>query len=253
VAGYGYFRPIGADGVPAPAVQIQRETGLKIRASVVTGACPFSAGQRMICWTYRQQVRGQLLGSTCSGDSGGPLFADHRGRTYLVGITSAGDASCLPNTSAYETDIFPLREWIAANIARYADPRAAAPPPEQRQKVCTLCTFCDKDLNRPLGDRRPFNTNQSNRPAEERGVISIDSPREKRLRVSANCTPGTSGKPVQLRLKLVRGAPQPCDNGSDVQSASSCEVAVQAGQRWEVIVDNIVDRQCQIVATTFDN
>lgn len=41
---------------------------------------------------------------TCSGDSGGPVFAKFDGVEYLVGITSRGDAACVERSVATRVD-----------------------------------------------------------------------------------------------------------------------------------------------------
>jgi hypothetical protein len=52
-------------------------------------------------------------GGTCFGDSGGPLFYEHDGVEYLVGITSFGlNSSCKGTDFAYRTDTESAREFI---------------------------------------------------------------------------------------------------------------------------------------------
>ncbi|MDB5577145.1 MAG: hypothetical protein JWR80_2321 [Bradyrhizobium sp.] len=237
--GYGYYRPIRANGMPADTIEIKQETGLKLQAPVITDVCPSLASRRgMICWTYKLRARGLSLGSTCMGDSGGPLFADHRGQTYLVGITTAGAVTCSPGSRAYDTEIYPFREWIEESLKRHGSVRPAGQAPAVAdQNKCMLCTFCNPNLNQTLGGRN----------------ISIDSAKARRLRVSVNCTPGASRSSLHLTLAPPKVVAPPCDNATGPTTATSCEVAVKQGQQWEVRVAGADDRQCQIVATTFNN
>jgi trypsin len=55
---------------------------------------------------------------TCSGDSGGPLIASHRGRTTLVGITSFGYGCAQAAHPGVYTRVSAIRAWALAQIMR---------------------------------------------------------------------------------------------------------------------------------------
>ena len=59
--------------------------------------------------TFPQIMLNQNLnldnGGACFGDSGGPVYFEHQGRLWLVGITSMGDAWCISASFKYRTDI----------------------------------------------------------------------------------------------------------------------------------------------------
>lgn len=52
---------------------------------------------------------------SCSGDSGGPLFADLDGQLTLVGLVSWGSSSCANSPGVY-TKVSNLRSWVLENI-----------------------------------------------------------------------------------------------------------------------------------------
>ncbi|WP_417696730.1 S1 family peptidase [Psychromonas sp.] len=52
---------------------------------------------------------------SCSGDSGGPVFADLDGQLTLVGLVSWGATSCSDSPAVY-TNVSNLRTWILENI-----------------------------------------------------------------------------------------------------------------------------------------
>ena len=63
-----------------------------------------------VCWRYKL---GDSTSNTCNGDSGGPLFADIDGKTYVVGVTSTGDwLDCLVPDHAWDSRVFYFRDWI---------------------------------------------------------------------------------------------------------------------------------------------
>jgi len=52
---------------------------------------------------------------SCSGDSGGPIFADLDGQLTLVGLVSWGASSCANSPGVY-TKVSNLRSWVLENI-----------------------------------------------------------------------------------------------------------------------------------------
>ena len=52
----------------------------------------------------------------CFGDSGGPVFFEYRGKLWLVGITSMGDAWCISASFKYRVDIADTLDFIAPYV-----------------------------------------------------------------------------------------------------------------------------------------
>ncbi len=74
--------------------------------------------------------------TACQGDSGGPLIVtDPRGRRYVVGVVSGGDATCDLRVPAVYSNVArgPLADFVArhaARLERQAAAEPAPPPPE---------------------------------------------------------------------------------------------------------------------------
>jgi V8-like Glu-specific endopeptidase len=151
--GYGAHNPIGATGVITDTATVLEQAGLKLRADTVTGFCsPSARSRKLICWSYHAGRSGMDLGSTCRGDSGGPLYAESGNQTYLVGVTSGGGPSCRPNTEAYDTEVYSYREWILKQLASNTPPlqRGGHCCTVSRQAgdhgdplACHFCSLCD--------------------------------------------------------------------------------------------------------------
>jgi hypothetical protein len=92
------------------------DTGLKRAGAVVTSACsvPGLTGANLLCWRYAEPLGpAGTESNSCTGDSGGPLFADLGAGTALIGVTSAGTSSeCTPPDQAWDSDVFRDRAWI---------------------------------------------------------------------------------------------------------------------------------------------
>jgi len=263
-AGFGFYRPIRRDGFPERSSRIVEFTGLKLQGTIRTSRCSSIARRRnMICWTYRKKFRTRSLGSTCKGDSGGPLFAVHKGKKYLVGVTSAGGQRCQPGSRAYNFETFAFRRWISKNLkankpARGSQKKGSNP----RQVSCIYCPICSVNIA----------TAQVHIDNE----IRIDSATAQRMRVSVNCTPGIIDQVLGLTVvksgnvndvpntglywllreekeALARANPEIGCSSSGRSAVQSCEFGVQHEQKWKVKIEGALDRDCQIMATTFDN
>jgi hypothetical protein len=89
------------------------DAGIKREGKVTVADCnrvvPNSAH---VCW--------QFLGtdsSTCSGDSGGPLFIDFGDGPRLAGVTSGGsNDTCEAPDRSFDTDVFVYSAWVAEQI-----------------------------------------------------------------------------------------------------------------------------------------
>lgn len=258
--GFGFHRPIGPNGTTIKEFDLVEKTGLKLFGPIRTERCSYSARRRgMICWTYRERFRDRSLASTCKGDSGGPLFARHKGKKYLVGVVSAGDQSCRPGSRSYNFEVFAYKNWLSKQIKKHQQlplhsprhPILIARQAQQKhkalnaqQKKCLVCLWCQ---NRDQGDET---RNKFDRK------IEIKSSLVKRLRVSLNCTSGlddsTLGLIVKKQSNLTDNNDKQLCEATGRTAALSCQVKVQNKQTWEIGIDVEYGRTCQIVATTFD-
>lgn len=81
--------------------------GVKRKGLVRTSQCTHPGH---LCWTFLGDGA-----NTCSGDSGGPLFAATGGGDLrIVGVTSFGNETCLPPDTAHDADVYADRGFIAA-------------------------------------------------------------------------------------------------------------------------------------------
>ncbi len=83
--------------------------GVKRQGPVRTTSCaPEVPDDTHICWRFNGQGS-----STCSGDSGGPLFVDTNAGLVLAGVTSGGMTdSCLAPDFSFDTDVFVYRSFV---------------------------------------------------------------------------------------------------------------------------------------------
>jgi secreted trypsin-like serine protease len=248
--GYGAHNPIGTSGQVTDTGTVLESTGLKLQANTETASCgPIQRMRNHICWRYQTSDRfGMRLGSTCRGDSGGPLYADSRGQTYLVGVTSGGGPSCQPTTAAFDIEVYAYKDWIQRQLAMNPPPRGNGPAPALlpareglKQFACHFCSLCD------------------------RLKASIETPaRARRVHISVNCTPDDISRRSDLKLEVFAEPPESFDPGPSlcaetnpaepkVGTAVSCPVEkVTPGQKLYISLKSGLLQQCQIVATAFE-
>lgn len=84
------------------------QAGILREGQVTTASCAFAPEPAHVCWDYTSPIGAPGLDSnTCSGDSGGPLFADLGGDEVIVGVTSGGSAfDCRPQDSSFDVNVF---------------------------------------------------------------------------------------------------------------------------------------------------
>lgn len=87
--------------------------GVKRDGKITTGACADDVvSSTHVCWSFAGTEA-----STCSGDSGGPLFVDLGDGPVVAGITSGGESfSCEPPDQVFDTDVYVARDWIEAQL-----------------------------------------------------------------------------------------------------------------------------------------
>lgn len=89
---------------------------------VDTATCQSGTGysavtNKQICFTGSYNNANGLYNSTCSGDSGGPVYWDNAGTWYQVGITSFGPSTCgtqaaVSGVTSVFTEIYDYQTWI---------------------------------------------------------------------------------------------------------------------------------------------
>jgi Trypsin len=121
IVGYGVHGAVNAAGQTKPVgiAPIDGTQGIKMWATVELGNCNAADRKKnLICWTYSPSVGSQALGSTCHGDSGGPMFANVNGHWSLIGVTSGGRTDCAssnkPADESYDVDVSKYRSWIGS-------------------------------------------------------------------------------------------------------------------------------------------
>jgi hypothetical protein len=243
--GYGAHNPISASGHVVDTRTVEASAGLKLQAHTETAFCgPYGRLRNLICWRYRTADRfGTRLGSTCYGDSGGPLYANSGGKTYLVGVTSGGGPSCQPDSSAFDIEVFAYKDWIERQLMANPPPpgSGSASSPGRRastaikQAVCHFCPMCDQ-VTGPIKIRN--NTH--------------------RLRISAHCTPDDITRRSELKLEVSADGKRVLCRSEDptgegrTGTAISCVVDEFASEILHVTLSTGLLQQCQIVATRYD-
>jgi len=118
IVGFGYHNALGIAGSPPDASDnLEDTTGIKLWGHIVTNSCP---GQtHLICWTYSKKPTDATYGSTCEGDSGGPLFVQSGSSWLLAGVTlgstTKGLKACEPGAAAIDVEVFDFLSWIEAS------------------------------------------------------------------------------------------------------------------------------------------
>jgi hypothetical protein len=244
--GYGAHNPIDASGNITGTATVEESAGLKLHADIETGLCGiYERSRKLICWRYRTADRsGMRLGSTCRGDSGGPLYAISGGQTYLVGVTSGGGPSCKPDSSAFDIEVFAYRDWIQRQLRTASPPgNGRTSPPSgpvsngMKQAVCHFCPMCDQLT----------------------GSINIPE-KTRRMRISVHCTPDdiTRRSAIELRVSAKPDGDNLCrlqnPVGTDNPTALSCVVdeLEPEQKRLHLTLNTGLLQQCQIIATAFD-
>lgn len=105
IVGFGFTRGGGED------------SGMLRRGFAETAACDTAVdADKHVCWTFMDPVgpRGEDS-NTCTGDSGGPLFADLGTGESVVGVTSGGSTpDCQPTDNSFDADVYVHRTFIEA-------------------------------------------------------------------------------------------------------------------------------------------
>ncbi len=97
--------------------------GIKRSGSMTLAACqdPTLSPYDILCWDPSEVYGppGEDV-STCSVDSGGPLFIDQSGVRVVAGLTKGalnqGPDACVPPVEAFDTNVYRHHAWIAQTV-----------------------------------------------------------------------------------------------------------------------------------------
>ncbi len=238
IVGFGYHNLFN---VSTPTSKFIDSSGIKVWAHVQTEKC--TSKKSLICWTYKQRPVDSVFGSTCYGDSGGPLFSEVAGEWVLSGITHGGssDKPCLPGDKAVDAEVFDFRWWIIQQLQSHITPVATM----SLQPLLPLDNDADSRYVVQISDSifQPADPTFSK-------MFSLNA-QQALVRISVNATPRRTGVSTGLSLAVERGGQlTECHNEVD-DTATSCDLPPPAGGDWKVIVSGAPGQEFQVVATLF--
>lgn len=240
IVGFGWYSEDSSTVAAGSESSVVQKAGIKVHANVVSDTCTGNeAGQSLICWTYKNGERDALFGSTCHGDSGGPLFVKAFGVWRLAGVTSGG-ITCRPGDRAVDGEVFAFSGWIKSVLADN--------PPQLVQTSAAI------EFLQPVeNDPKRFIVATQNRLFNAalpswRKTFAIDSDLAM-LRITATTTPSRSSLQLVVGQKDGNGS-NSCEQLVD-DTVVSCEFATPPNGDWQISLTGDFGQEFQVVATKF--
>lgn len=223
----------------------RQDFGIKRRGSVKAATCTTAIGGAMddawLCWEYSSRASS----NTCSGDSGGPLFASNQA---LGGVTSTGmKANCSLGDRAFDTRISKYKDWIIQQAPSEISSRVCGPGAQAGERDAPMVMVVN-DSYRPDGHtishriKVPANTKRLTLSLQ---AVGIDFRNIAELKIEAK------------RASEALATPQLC-KGAATMNFSTCVIESPAQGDWDALVSvrakNITTESAfvyQVVATMF--
>ena len=245
IVGYGARRYYSDQSSPSAGMALSLDevlaaSGLKIRAKVKTSACAGGHTARAICWRFENKKGAKEYGTTCKGDSGGPLFVSVGGDTLLFGVTSGGDPDkpCAQNSQAFDVNVEKFATWIKTTIAAHAVlgqvmTDSLEPAVNGRARFMHVGEYDHFTANRLVWD----------------GAVNVPDGLAT-MRIAVNTT--LRGVKVGIEVSSEQNPSrnhvcQPIGLGN----IAYCEIALPAKGRWTVRASSDTEKEFQAVITAF--
>jgi hypothetical protein len=243
IVGYG-VRKYYDNGKELPPDTLIRYSGLKAVANVKLSPCGTDGTlKNALCWKFDSA---QDAGSTCEGDSGGPLFAQQSGKWVLAGVTSGGQGSrtsllCAPGSSAYDVDVRAYAAWIKETIGQYGASSPEGGSVKQLDPLINGSKIFTLFKNWETIEREPW----------ERDIQIGEGVALLRVSINASGDSVMSDLPLKLELENPQQHIRIDCPPSQMESVKTCEVKAPKGGTWHLKVKGRADTNFQIVATSF--
>jgi hypothetical protein len=244
IIGFGYHNLPGSLATPENRNVIIKKTGIKIWATVRTAGC--ANAPSIICWQYSSASGDDNFGSTCSGDSGGPLFSQFDGGWLLAGVTRGGSPTspCNPGDIAVDAEVYDFQTWIRNTLAIHHQASGSAQwkpldgfeNPENRYAVAISDSIF-----------QPANPSFSK-------LFSLD-PTAALVRVTLNTTPRGTGENGVVHLEVGQDGTSPLCKSTRDDTFLICDLPrpYSQGGDWAVRVSGLSGHEFQVVATIFSS
>jgi hypothetical protein len=234
IVGFGWRNPLTSSGRPLSSDVIIQKTGLKLHAIIKTSKCsPEEAEDHLICWIFKDSGIDGVLGSTCHGDSGGPLFAKLNGEWRLAGVTSGG-RTCKPGDRASDVELFDFVPWLKEQIALI--------PNDDSSGLEALHPLFNEGRYAFAGPYSFFDSSVTQ--WQENFIIGTGF---NVLRVAVTATPSVT--PLRLEVRSSIATSSTCSQIGEAMQ--SCEISLPISGQWEASIIGDRDQEFQVVATGF--
>jgi secreted trypsin-like serine protease len=216
----------------SPSIKSHSE-GLKLWARVKLGTCPQTdVSNDHICWLYAPSQGDKTIGSTCHGDSGGPMFMQKDNAWLLVGTTAGGPEDCEPSndqsTPSYDIDLSKNLQWLKSETSIASSAGSSD----------TLFIF-DQSHRATGVAYKAFSEQQDQWTAN----FQLSSP-TKMVRVIVNATPTVSH--IDVALVPATGIKNKCAARSE-DNYVSCTVPNPTVGKWQAVVSGVKPQETQLL------